>query len=235
MKRVLLVLAALALQPVASGTAFAANLKAEFSKAWTGRQSEYAYQAKQALARQNAAIAAFAAIKAPDDPNASAKTNEMLDAASEYGIVQGRLAQLMGLQAFFATNPSRAATEIWLQARVSELQTLERKADAEWRAARMPATLEAADEGKYIAKVLQAVVFNGFVRGAVEETQLIDGNLGTYFRAKGEKDDARRRTRAAIFGAIGGALRQTAQQPLMRPPTTVRCDTYGATTTCRGQ
>lgn len=237
MKRLLLVLGALALQPTASVPAMAANLKSEFTSAWSGRQSQYEAEARSALDRQRTAITAYAATKSPaTDPTATAKANDVLDATSEYGIVQGRLAQIVGLQSFFATNPSKTATEIWLQARVSEIQTLSRKAEAEWRQARMAAAPQAAaDEKTYISKALQAIAFLGIVRGLNEEARLIDENLGSYFRAKGENDDARRRARAAIFGALAGALQQSAQQPLIRPPTTVRCDTYGASTTCRGQ
>ena len=166
----------------------------------------------------------------------------MFDAISEYGIAKGRKAALGDFRAFFASNPSAAATEIWLQGQTSELQRMVTKGNAQAEAVKL---LKPGQGGitpqDYLERGMQSVGYNSLVRGAIEETQLLDQNLGTYFRAKTADDGDRRRRRATMFGilaaGLGGAARAAAppSPQFPQPPQTIRCTTYFNSTVCSGQ
>ena len=238
----MLVLAALALQPVMITPVRAENLKVEFNTAWASRETLYVSQIQETEAHQAAAIKAFGAAAQASAPDTGAKMQAMFDAISEYGVAKGRKAALGDFRAFFASNPSAAATEIWLQGQTSELQRMVTKGNAQAEAVKL---LKPGQGGitpqDYLERGMQSVGYNSLVRGAIEETQLVDQNLGTYFRAKTADDVDRRRRRATIFGilaaGLGGAARAATPPPPQFPqsPQTIRCTTYFNSTVCSGQ
>lgn len=227
----LLLLCALALQPLGVTPAQAENVRSEFVKAWTEREGQYANQAEAANAHQQAAIQTLAEVSQPNAPDAEPKLKAVLDAASGYGFLNGRRAAIGGFRAFFASKPSQARTEMWMQEQVNYLQGLSRKADSDFNAVR---ALKPAETPDYLMTVLKAIAMNGLVRGATEETQLIDQNLAVFFQAKTADDARRRQARAAFFGALGASLQQSAQLPAFQPTRNVRCTTFGNTTNCSG-
>lgn len=238
MRRNLFVLAMLALQPALTTPTLAANLKTEFLTAWATRATKYATDLQAAQDRKNAAILALNAAAAAKSPDAQAKLVGMFDAAFYYGIAEGRQGVLNAFRAQFANKSSQAATEMWLQEQVSKLQDMSKQGDDNLKAVSlMKPGQDGLKPDDYMTKNLDAVAFNGVVRGASQESQLIDENLGTYFRAKTADDTERRQNRARIFGALGAALSGAASAPTAQPslPVTVNCHTYYSGTVCTGR
>ena len=234
--------AVLTIQPASQSPAMGENLKGELSSAWSARAARYASELEAAQAQKNAAIQALSAAAEAKAPDAQTKASALSDALFNFGISKGRYGVLGAFRAQFAANPSQAASEIWLQEQVSKLQSMSRQGDDEIKAVSlMKPGQGGVTPDAYMTKYADAVAFNGIVRGAIEETQLLDQNLGTYFRAKTADDVDRRRRRATIFGilaaGLGGAARAATPPPPQFPqsPQTIRCTTYFNSTVCSGQ
>ena len=226
--RILCVLALL-LSTLPVGTSLAKSVSKEFQEAWAEREQRYA--ARMEEARTQLPIA-MAALNSPgnDESSTKARLDHLLKVTFELGYNSARAQVLSDTQAFIYRKPSPARAQLWLQEQAEKLR--ERAQSAESKAETVKNQklgLDGATTQTMLRNMGLAVFETATVKGMADEIGLIDQNLTLYYPAKDAEDQRRRQSRAAILGAIGKSMQETANQGWM-----ATCTRAGPTTTCMG-
>ncbi len=151
---------------------------------------------------------------------------KLKDAMHRASYIYGRYWVLSELREHMDDKPSAVSSELWMQEKVSEVQSDARLADNHWtQLANLP---DEASLTERLSKFEAAVVGGARVQGVVDELTLIDQNLASYYQGRSEE----RANRSRIFAAIGSALMQSSRQATIAPSVRTRCSTYGGVTNC---
>jgi hypothetical protein len=219
----------LVLQP---GSAYAGVYK-DFWKAWAERDARHvAEHAQLDKAAREATENLMVSLK-ESSPEMPAKMERMFTAIDAAWFIDGRVWMLRDLRIHMEKKPSAAKTELWLQERIDSLRAEERAVKAKWAEVDGMREKGASDLLVYLQESVLAVSMAATLRGKVEELNLLDQNLASYFRAKGQEDMERRQARARIFGAMGAAL-SAYSRPQPDTSWTATCTTFGNRTNCHG-
>lgn len=223
---IFILIIAFGLQPSAAN---ADSTYKDFTVAWAERDARYVQQ--HAALDKDAREATKAFLADPKSEESDGRLERMLAAIKSAMYIDGRGSTLRAFRIFMEKKRSAAAAELWMQERSDAARTSASALEVRFATLK---SLRANGKGgtdAYFAESVAAISDAATLQGQVDELGLIDQNLGSYFRAKGQEDAARRETRARIFGAIGASL-STYSKPA--PSWSARCNTYGTTTTCTG-
>ena len=204
------------------------SVQDEFAQAWSARADRYTAQQADLDKLVEATLSALKVSNESNAPDVGARTNQFLAALNDGSYLHGRSAVLAAFRTHIKGKPSAAVTELWIQERFDELKNQATSLDATGDRLRN----DNSPEG--IKAKMTALANSAEFMGNVAEMKLLDENLGTYFKAKSAQDDARRRARAAFFGALAGSARSYGSQS--SPPRTTTChsQSFGNTITCTG-
>ncbi|HMU20650.1 MAG TPA: hypothetical protein PKC48_00090 [Sphingorhabdus sp.] len=208
----------------------AKSVHSEFVEAWQERLKRY--EASSVLAGQQLQSDAhlFFNTPAPDEATTIAKLEAVFKSTDEVGYLAGRSQLSSDLIAFMKKKPSAERAELWLQEQIHRLTDEERALKVEVDSV---GQMKIGDNGVTTESLFKAngmaVFKQGALRGQIEELALMNDNLGSYYRAKGQQDADRRQKWAAILGSIGQSLQQQSNDNRSRM---VNCTTTGNTTNC---
>lgn len=204
-----------------------ADVRSDMMELWTGRAATYEGQKASNLQQREIAISALAEVKSDED----ARTGilKAYDATFTHGYSTGRAEALSHAREFFRKKRSAGAAEIWMQDQVSEMKQAAQEARS-----KLEATKDFPDSMGLTAKLnatLAAIGKSGIVRGQIDELNLLDGNMASYYRAKNGEEQARREARSRIFGALAAAFTPPDDRSIH---VTCRQSMLGTTVQCTG-
>jgi len=148
----------------------------------------------------------------------------------EVGYLAGRSQLSSDLIAFMKKKPSAERAELWLQEQIHRLTDEQNVLQVDVDNLGKMKVGENGVTSEALFKANGMIVFKqGTLRGQIEELILMNDNLGSYYRAKGQQDADRRQKWAAILGSIGQSLQQ---QSTVNQSRMINCTTTGNTTNC---
>lgn len=228
----LVVATALSLTPCPQ--AVAKSVQHEFTEAWNQRLARYSQEVETAKSALPTAMAAFRAAAASNAPDLPAKLNALLAASDNLGYRAGRAQMSQTFLQFMAGKPSAERGELWLQEQMDILVQSDKQSRAEFDRVK---ALKVGENGTTADSLLSssgaAVFTGGTVRGQVEELSLINENLRTYYRAKGQQDARRRAAWSEALKNIGQSFQDQSRANL-NTGWSAHCSTFGSTTNCTG-
>lgn len=202
----------------------AKSIHAEFSEAWAERDDAYAKDFVAQLETANQAVSEYrSAVEQgrPDDEQAAIFKAAMskVHTASK---ARGRGLLLIEFREFIAEKPSAARTELWMQEQVAQMQREEKAlADLQREIESLPDNTEGV---KIVAAMQSWIEAHGSLSGKLEEIQLIDANLRSYFAGRGEEKSRSRSLLGGLLGGLAAGLRQQEGSfPTLPMPTITRC------------
>lgn len=228
MRRMILILAAALALSAPTSEVSAKSVQQEFTQAWAERGDRYEQEQLRLNTRIEEAWKMLDGATQANAPDVKDKTGQFIGALQDGAYMHGRATLLHTFKGHMAKKPSAAATELWVQERVDSLRM-----QAEALDKRGEQLNSGTSPGAFKAK-LTALANSAEFLGTVAELKLLDENLGTYFKAKSAQDDARRRARAAFFGALAGSVRSYSSQSSPTRTTTCHSAQFGTTITCTG-
>lgn len=215
-----------------SGPAVGRSVRDEFEPLWASRLSQY--QAEHVAASQRVKDAA----QPPSDSDptrADAHYANLLQALVANGEVKGREQVVSDLIAHMRKKPSAELSEAWIQGLADRVKRDRDDFNSRNDTLKKQGAAKLISPKEYFEDTFTLAATAGIIRGRAAELALIDQNLRSFYQAKGEQDEQRRRARAAFFGALAGSFGSTPAPP--STPWTATCQTsvFGNSTTCRGQ
>lgn len=229
--RFLWYLMALALALAAPVAVAASSVFDDFTAAWSERDARYVEQHASLDKEAREATATFFAAADPSSPESAARLERMILAIKAASYVDGRGRVLRDLRIHMAKKPTEARAELWMQEKADSTRALATEVDAKFAdLKRRSASGDQSDS--FFTDSVTALVMAASLHGQIVELTLVDQNLGSYFRVKGQEEASRRESRARIFSAIGAAL-STYSAP-QNSPWTATCTTSYGTTRCSG-
>ena len=222
-------LLALALQPSAAS---AGSTYKDFVAAWTERDARYVEQHAALDKQAREATTEFLAKADPNSSESGSRLQRMITAIKAASLLDGRGAMLRDLRIHMEKKPAAASTELWMQERTDAVRTQAAAVAAKFAELRGMNERGLGESDEYFQNTVAALIMASTLEGKVQELSLLDQNLSSYFRAKGQEDAERREARARIFGAIGASL--TAYSNNANRPWTATCTTSGNRTNCSG-
>lgn len=209
----------------------------EFYSAWSERSSGYEDEFVRQLDGANQKITVYQKALEESDPKTADYFRTAMDAAYATNVTRARGELMHELLERMKKKPSAAASELWIQERVSIVK--EKALAAEQNKGRIeellskPEGISSADEFNNLVKNVQkAAEGYGYIYGMNAELDLIDQNLRSYYVARGQEKRARSQALSAFFGSIAQSFSQ--QNSYIEPSQTLttRCSKFGWTTTC---
>ena len=184
-----------------------ASVYKDFVKAWDARDQTYRSE-RQALeaSAQSAADRAVQALVS-DDRFASDDLVAALTAAWSLSELVGRGHTLWELREHMANRPSAALSELWFQGKVDEVRRRQTDADLIERQIEKLKDRDTVTVRQWIAALERLSMMRGAISGTAAELVLIDQNLRSYYRARGEDGGGSAAQWQAILQALGSAER----------------------------
>lgn len=197
-------LAALSLMIASPATA---STYKDFVKVWDARDATY--RAERAALDANAQSAAARAVEAlvAADPEASEDLVLALTAAWSLSELVGRGQMLFQLREHMAEKPSAALSEAWLQGKADEIRRRAVDADLIERQIDVLKNRDSTSVKLWIAALERLSMMRGNISGMASELLLIDQNLRSYYRARGEENARSAAIWAAALSAVGSSVR----------------------------
>lgn len=219
------------------GTAEAKSVQKEFVETWTARdaryQADYSSQVDTANASVDAFVKAANTDSSPDD--VGTLFSVAMDRVHEASITLGRGKTVHELLELAERKPSAARGELWMQEQVDLLR--QRQSNLNELQETMTNLGSSAGLSKIVEVTQKWVQAHGELQGRTEELSLLDLNLASYFKARGEEQAIRSANRRAVFAGIARALQDipaNTAMPMIGPVRTT-CRTFGGVTNCRSQ
>lgn len=231
MRRILLTtvfLASMAVSPPAS----ASSVQKDFAALWVAREARYeAEQVSLDGEVQEAATRPAEPLTAEEGEHHYERMLKALDAAA---YMRGRRDVVKALIVHMQSKPAPELTEAWLQERADEVRRDRDGLNSRYKALTDKGRVPADGNKNYFEETFRIATMAGLVRGRAAELALTYQNLGSFYEAKGEQDERRRRARAAFFGALAGSARSYDSQSTPPRTTTCRSQSFGTAVTCTG-
>lgn len=192
----------------AGAPAAAKSVYKEFSEAWAARDESYSKDFVTQLEAANKAVAEFRAAVAEGRPDAeqTAAFKVAMDKAHSASKARGRGLLLVEFREFMADKPSAARVEMWVQEKVALMQRDESALAALQR--EIEGFPENTDGWKVVETTQKWVEAHGDLSGRLDEIQLIDANLRSYFVARGDEKNRSRSFIGALLGGMAAGLRE---------------------------
>ena len=227
-----MILIAISQDPVA-----AKSVHKEFLAAWSSRSTVYEKEFVNQITDANSKVTKYLKAFDNSEPNTIEYFRNAMDAAYAANVTRARGELMHELLERMQKKPSAAASELWIQERISVLK--EKAVAAEKNRQRVNDLLSKTEEERgyegfreLVKNVQQAAEGYGYIYGMNAELDLIDQNLRSYYVARGQEKRARSQALSAFFGSMAQSFsRENSYLEPMRTLKT-RCTKFGFTTTC---
>lgn len=185
-----------------------ASVHSDFVKIWDARDSTY--RAERAALDANAEASAGRAIEAlvAGDAAAADDLELALTAAWSLSELVARGQTLWELREHMATKPSAALSEVWVQGKFDEARRRQTDADLIERQLQVLRSRDRISVQQWIAALERLTMMRGAISGSASELMLIDQNLRSYYRAKGQEPSGLLGELVDKLQSLGNAARE---------------------------
>jgi hypothetical protein len=218
-----LCLSFVSIQPVA-----ARSLEKDFAETWSARETQFATELKDDQTRYQTALSDLLADKQASSSDLMAKTTTLLQSVQIIGEAAGHADTIYHLRTFMHGKPSALKANLWLH---DQGDTAKREAIAAHADIAAVQQDQNATPGDMIQRTSSALLRLSHAHGAIAELAVINDNLGQYYDAKSERDQARRQAFAAALLGLGNAIQESSRQGQNWMMT---CTQMGSFTNCSG-